>query len=1021
MRAGVGERRLTAEHAAARALITAKTIDEAAPKILEAICEALGWEHGALWTVDQATGTLRCAEIWTAESARFPEFDAASRALTFRSGVGLPGRVWATGEPAWIPDVTVDQNFPRAVVATREGLHAAFGFPVLLRGEVLSVMEFFSREIREPDATLLSMLTTVGNQIGMFIDRRRAQEELDRFFMLSLDMMCVAGMDGYFKRVNPAWRRILGYTDEELLTRPYMDLVHPDDHAATIATAGRVSEGEELIHFENRFFHKDGTTRWLLWTAAPFREQQVIYAAARDITERKEAEQTLSEYARDLEATHRELAQLVKELEISKRRAEVATETKSAFLANMSHEVRTPLNAILGMTSLALGTRLSPQQQDYLTTVRSSAESLLAVVNDILDFSKIEARRLDLDHAEFDVREVVGDAVKLLALRAAEKGLELAFDIAADVPETVTGDAGRLRQVLLNVIGNAVKFTTEGEVVARVTAERLDPDRATLRFAVRDTGIGIPHAKQEQIFEAFTQADSSTTRRYGGSGLGLAIARRLVELMGGRLWVESDVGRGSTFQFTAVFARPPRPDALEPPGEPGELRGLRVLVVDDNATNRRILVEMLGGWRMRPTAVSDAETAIATLRKTARTKLRYQLVIADAQMPDVDGFTLARWIKEDRRLRDIPVVMLTSMGADATGRNRRLGIEVFLTKPVKHSDLFDAIVTHFRGGRARDRRAAATPKPLSVTGRAAKPLRVLVAEDNLANRKLVTALLQKRGHTVEAVENGRLAVAELDGRAGDRFDVIVMDLQMPEMGGLEATTVIRAHEAASGRRLPIVALTAHAMQGDRERCLAAGMDGYLSKPIDVDELYTTVESFGRVGAGAPAAGSPAPAAIPAAASATVPAGGKILPVVFDEPGAVRRTGGDRRLLKKIVSIFSTGYPAALAKLGRALARRDAEAMRIAAHTLKGSVANVGGLRAREHAGRLEEMGRANRFDGADQEYAGLKGAVAELFAAFSAAGLAPRPRKSAAPRPRRPAAPRSRTSARQIRRKRRRT
>ena len=318
-----------------------------------------------------------------------------------------------------------------------------------------------------------------------------------------------------------------------------------------------MSEGEELIHFENRYFHKDGTVRWLLWTAAPFRQQQVIYAAARDITDRKEAQQTLEDYARDLEATHRELAQLVKELEISKRRAEEATETKSAFLANMSHEIRTPLNAILGMTSLALGTRLSPQQQDYLTTVRSSAESLLGVVNDILDFSKIEARRLDLDHAEFDVREVVGDAAKLLALRAAEKRLELACEIAADVPAIVTGDAGRLRQVLLNVIGNAVKFTTEGEVVVCTTVERLDPDRATLRFAVRDTGIGIPHGKQEQIFEAFTQADNSTTRRYGGTGLGLAIARRLVELMGGRLWVESEVGRGSTFQFTAAFARPP--------------------------------------------------------------------------------------------------------------------------------------------------------------------------------------------------------------------------------------------------------------------------------------------------------------------------------------------------------------------------------------------------------------------------------------------------------------------------------
>jgi PAS domain S-box-containing protein len=499
------KRRLAVEHATAHALVSAASLDEAAPRILEAICEALGWEHGAYWTVDPAADALQCTNIWTLPGLSFPEFDRFSRATPFHRNEGLPGRVWASGTPSWIPDVTKDANFPRAPVATREGLHAAFGFPVLLRGEVQSVLEFFSREIRKPDAELLSTLTSVGNQIGLFLDRRRAQEELDRFFDVSLDMMCIAGFDGYFKRVNPAWYRILGYTEEEMLSRPYIEFVHPDDRNATGVEAKKLSDGREVLMFENRYRHKDGTIRWLLWSSVPLPEQQLIYGAARDITERKEADETL--------------ATLVRELELSKSRAEEATEAKSAFLANMSHEIRTPLTAILGMTSLALGTRLTSEQQDYLSTVRSSAEALLDVVNDVLDFSKIEARRLDLEATQFDVRETVGDAVTVLAHRAAEKGLELVFDIASDVPAAVIGDPGRLRQVLLNIVGNAVKFTSKGEVCVKVTLEPEhvgDDGHVWLNFTVIDSGIGIPQEKLGDVFEAFTQADASTTRRYGG-------------------------------------------------------------------------------------------------------------------------------------------------------------------------------------------------------------------------------------------------------------------------------------------------------------------------------------------------------------------------------------------------------------------------------------------------------------------------------------------------------------------------
>ena len=971
---GLTERRLTAEHLVARALVEASTFTEAAPRILEAICDALGWKHGALWSVDHDGDVLRCVEVWHSPSMHLPEFEAISRATAFRRGVGLPGRVWATTQPTWIPDVVEDANFPRAPIAAREGLHGAFGFPILLRGEVLAVMEFFSTEIRAPDDGLLSMLTSIGNQIGLFIDRRRAQEELDRFFTLSLDMLCIAGFDGYFKRVNPAWQRLLGYSEAELLSQPYMNFVHPDDRESTSAVAKTLDDGQELHYFENRYLHKDGTLRWLLWTSTPYPEKQMIYGAARDITERKAAEETMASYARELETTQGELedqaarlAQLVKELEVAKRRAEEATEAKSAFLANMSHEIRTPLNAILGMTTLALQTKLSSEQRDYLTTVKSSADALLELINDILDFSKIEARRLELERTEVELRETVGDAAKLLALRGSQKGLELACHVDANVPDVLLGDPGRLSQVLLNVMGNAVKFTAEGEVVLRVEVDSTSAANVTLHFAVSDTGIGIAEDKQRQIFQAFTQADSSTTRRYGGTGLGLAIALRLVELMGGRMWVESEVGRGSTFHFTAAFDTPAVPTIRPSRERPIALEGLRVLVVDDNATNRRILEEMLASWHMKPTTVSAAAQAIDALHEALTTGDSFDVMISDCQMPDVDGFMLAKRIKHDRRIAQTPIVMLTSIGQpDDTARCRKVGVDAYLSKPVKHSDLLDALATLF-GVSTRHSNEGSSPRDVTTPRRA---LRVLVAEDNVVNRKLVTTLLHKHGHKVKAVENGRAAVEAVAAARGGKFDVVLMDLQMPEMSGFEATEAVRRHESP-GQRLPIIALTAHAMQGDRERCLEAGMDGYLSKPIDVEELIATIERFGH---GSQTTATEEPVDAERAS-------------VFDEQAALAYTGQDRRLLKQVVSMFRSDYPSSLRRIEQAWRRKDGDALRAAAHALKGAIATVGSPAGREAAAELEQAGRSGDLADAARAYANLRQRLMLLEDAFAAANL----------------------------------
>jgi PAS domain S-box-containing protein len=913
-------------------------------RFTEVAAQTLGVARASIWRFSDDSTRIRCDDLFEIG----PASHSAGLEIT-AAGFPIYFRALQTEEVICADDARTDPRTTEfaANYLSPLDITAMLDAPVRRRGKVIGVLchehtktpRAWIDEERNFAVSLAALVSLAleADERRQADERLKASEARSRLVIESaFDAHVMMDTDGRITSWNGQAEKTFGWSRDEVLGKLVADIIIPQRHRSghqdglkrflQTKTGTIFNRRLELhaIHRDGHEFPVELTVSVLNWE-----NSHLFSAFVHDITKRKRAEEAL-------------LA--------AKDAAETANRAKSVFLANMSHEIRTPMNGIIGMTELTLDTPLAPDQREHLELVKKSADHLLCLINEVLDFSKIEAGKVELEAIDFRLRDVVGDVLATLGPKATQQGLELAARVAPDVPDGLRGDPGRLRQVLVNLVSNALKFTPAGEVVVRVVNagdRNGDPgsgDDCRLHLSVSDTGIGIPRDKQKLIFEAFTQADSSTTRKYGGTGLGLAITQKIVELMNGRIWVESSPNMGSTFHFTASFV--PGMPVVSPTGLPEavDVRGLRVLIVDDNATNRQILEEVLANWGMVPTVAESGVIAMSLMQTASLAHEPFALILLDVQMPGMDGFEVANRIKGHPEFARAMVMMLTSGGrpGDAT-RCRELGVSAYLMKPVRQAELWRAIQEALG---AAPQRIDRTPLPPPSPGRS---LRVLLAEDNPINQKLSIRLLEKHGHRVEVVETG---AAALDALERDRFDLVLMDVQMPVMDGLQATQRLRERERQRGGRIPVIAMTAHALKGDRERCIDAGMDGYVTKPVRPEELYAAIAALTVT---APSSGHDG-----AATAVGLPDLARV--VAWDT--AMAHVGGDVDLLKEMAGIFLVQVPKWIKSLREAVAGGDAATIHAIAHPLKNSLNLFGAKAAADPCVELENRSRIGNLDGA---------------------------------------------------------
>jgi PAS domain S-box-containing protein len=866
---------------------------------------------------------------------------------------GIWGEAVRQRKPITINDFHAPNPLKKGYPEGHVELHRFMTVPIFRNDKIVAVMGVANKgsDYTENDTIQLTLLMdSVWNIVGQ-IGAEEALRESEASLAKSQEIAHVGSWVLDIATNRLTWSdevyRIFGLQPQEFEAtyQAFLDAVHPEDRAmVNAAYSGSLREGKDVYEIEHRVVRRHtGEIRDVHEKCVHERDSDGVVVRSvgmvQDITEHKLAEKKLLKYANELEMKN-------KELDTALIGAEEATRVKSEFLANMSHEIRTPMNGVIGMTGLLLDTELTDEQRHYAETVQASGETLLEIINDILDFSKIEAGKLELEMLDFDLQNVLDDFAAMLSIRAHEKGLEFICAAEPGVPVHIRSDPGRLQQVLTNLAGNAVKFTDHGEVVVRVTLESETETEAVLRFSVRDTGIGIPEDKKDLLFNQFYQVDASTTRQYGGTGLGLAISRQLVEMMGGRISVESEEGKGSEFWFTLSFAKRPDGPRKKLPSE--NIHSTRILVVDDNATNREILISQLSSWGIKAMEAVDGPMALQALYRAYQDHDPFHIAILDMHMPGMDGGTLAKAIKSDKKIKDTYLIMLTSLG-QWPGLGQIDHFEAYLTKPVRQSELFDKLSSILRMDRQKQKQRSPVTEH-EAFGKPAGNVRILLAEDNIVNQKVAQGMLKKLGFRADTVANGAEAVNALEMLP---YDLVLMDVQMPEMDGVEATRLIR-HPVSSvlNRKIPIIAMTAHAMKGDRERFIEAGMDDYISKPVALEALIKVLDKW--------LAATPKERIddIPSSGDNDAPA----KPLVFDREALFERIMNDSELARRLAAMFLEDIPKSINELRKNIENGEVSDVSAYAHRIKGASANLGGIALSTVAARMEEAGIMGKLD-----------------------------------------------------------